>query len=100
MHKQEFLLENKKHILLREFEIQMDQLVQTKRLAVVLIKKKKRSYHILNFAVSAILRESKMLNKNLDSARAQKIIWDMNVLVILVVVKACKRFHKNLEQIR
>ena len=52
MHKPESVLENEKHELLWDFEIQMDRLISARRLDLVIINKK-RTCKILHFDFTA-----------------------------------------------
>ena len=53
MHKPESVLENETHKILWDFEIQTDHLITARRPDLVLINKKKRTCHFVDFAVPA-----------------------------------------------
>ena len=56
MHNPESVLENETHKLFCEFQIQTDQLISARRPDIVIIKKKKRTFRIVDFAVPAYRR--------------------------------------------
>ena len=53
MHKPAPVLENDTHKLQWNFNIQMDHLISAKRPDIIIIKKKKRIWKIVDFAVPA-----------------------------------------------
>ena len=74
-HNPESVLENETHKLLWDFEIQTNNLILTRWPDIVIIvkKKKKRTYRIVDFTVPADhrvkLKESEKKDKYLDLAR-------------------------------
>ena len=70
MHKPESIQENVRHKILRGFEIQTNYPIPTRRPDQVLIKKKKRTCHLVDFAVPVNhrvkMKESKKIDKHLD----------------------------------
>ena len=72
----QIVLENQPNKIPRDFEIQTDHLILTKRPELALVNKKKRICHLLNFAVLADLKlkikGSKKVDKCLDLVREQK----------------------------
>ena len=73
MHNPTFVLENDKHKLSRDFEIQTDHLILTRRPDLLIINKKVRICRIVDFAVLANLKvklkECEKRDKYLDLAR-------------------------------
>ena len=61
MHKPESLQENETHKILWDFEIQTDCQIFTKRPDPVLINKKKRTCHLVDFDIPGDHREEKRL---------------------------------------
>ena len=53
MHKAESVLENERHKILLDLDVQVDNLILTRRIDLDLINKKKRIYHLVDFAVLA-----------------------------------------------
>ena len=51
LHQPESVLENETHKILWNFEIQMDHPISSKRPGLVLINKKKRTCHLVDFAI-------------------------------------------------
>ena len=84
MHKLESVL------IFWEFETQTDYPIPTKRLDLVLINKKKRTFHLVHFAFQVDhgvkRKERKKINNYLDLARELKKQWSMKVMVILIVI--------------
>ena len=66
MYNPESVQKNATHKLLWDFEIQMDPLITTRQPDLVIINKKKRTYWIVDFAVSAYHREKLKENENKD----------------------------------
>ena len=64
MHKQEAVLENRRHKIIWDFEIKTDQRTQARRLDLVLINKKKRTCHIVDFAGPTDHSERKKKSKS------------------------------------
>ena len=59
IHKLESVLKNEVYKILRDFEIQMDHPILFRRPNLVLINKKKRNCHLMDFAVPIDHRERK-----------------------------------------
>ena len=55
MHKLKPVLENVTHKILWDFEVQTDHIIPTRRSDLVLIDKKKRTSHLVDFAVPATI---------------------------------------------
>ena len=76
MHEPGPILENKKHKILRNFEIQTYYLIPARRPDLVLINKKKRTCHRVDFAVPVDhwikIKENEKVDKYLDLARELK----------------------------
>ena len=53
MHNPASVMENETHKLLRDFDLQTDHLISTRRPDLIIIKKKNRTYRIIYFAVPA-----------------------------------------------
>ena len=101
-HKPESVLENDTHKILWDFEIQTDHLIPARRPDLVLINKKKRMCHIVDFAVPADhrvkLKEIEKKDKYLDLTRELKKLWNMRVKVIPIVIGALGTVPKGLER--
>ena len=101
MHKTESVLENE-NIILWDFEIQTDHLIPARRPDLVLIDKKRKNRHLVNFAVPADhrvkMKESEKINKNLDLARELRKLWNMKVKVVPIVIDALGMVPKALEK--
>ena len=67
MQNPESPLENETHKPLWDFEIQTDNLISARRPHQVIINKKKRTYEIVNFAVSADNRVKLKGNEKRDN---------------------------------
>ena len=67
----------------------MNHLIPARKLDLVMVNKKKRTGHLVDFAVSANykikMKESEKINKYLDLAREMKQVWNMKVTMMLVV---------------
>ena len=102
MHKPESVLENETHKILWDFKIQTDHLITARRPDLVLINKKKRTCHIVDFAVPADhrvkLKEIEKKAKYLDLARELKKLWNMRVKVVPIVIGALGTVPKGLEK--
>ena len=106
MHNPTSVLENHTHKLLWDFDIETDLLISAIRLDLMKIKikikkeKKKRTFKIVDFAISADhrvkLKESKKKDKYLDLARELKKLWIEKVTFILVVIVALGTITKGL----
>ena len=93
MHNPASVQENDTHKLLWNFDIYTDHLISARRPDLIIIhKKKKRIWKIVNFAVTADhrikLKESEKKNKYIDLARELKKLWNMNVTIIPIVIGA------------
>ena len=77
MHNSEYILENETHQLHGDFEKQTDYLISVRPLDQVIINKRKRICHIVDFAVLADhrvkLKESEKKDKYLDLTRKLKM---------------------------
>ncbi len=76
MDNPESVLENERHKLLWDFEIQTDHLISARRPNFIIINKKERTCRIVNFAVPADhrvkLKESEKMDKYMDHVRELK----------------------------
>ena len=63
MHKPESVLENETHKILWDFEIKTDHLIPARRPDLVLINKKERPCHLVDFAVPTDRRVKLKENK-------------------------------------
>ena len=94
MQKLEFILENETNKILWDFDVEKDDQIPARRPDLVLIKKKKRTCHIVDFAVLADHREMK--------AKRYKLTWILpeswKVLLISIVVIAPGMDPKSLEK--
>ena len=85
VHKAESVPENDSHKIVRDFEIQTDHLVPTRRVDLVTVKKKKerkkRTCWLLDFAVQADhrvkIKENEKRDKYLNLAWELKNQWNM-----------------------
>ena len=102
MHNPESVLENEMHKLLWDFETQTDHLILARRPDLVIIKKKERTYKIVDFAVSVDhrikLKESEKRDKYMDLARELKKLWNIKVTIIPIVMGALGTVTKGLVQ--
>ena len=87
MHKPESVLENKVCITLLNLKIQMDCLIPVRKPDLVLFNKKKRTYHLMVFAILVDYRlkikNSRKKDKYLDFSRELKKVWNMKVMSAL-----------------
>ena len=65
MHKPKFVLENKTHRILWYFQLEADQQITVRRSDLVLTKKRKKSCHLVNFAVPPSEQEKKRNDKQI-----------------------------------
>ena len=72
MHKPEGILENEMHKILWDFEIQRANQIQSRRLILVLIIKKKRTCHLVSKDHKVKEKGDKKLEKYLDLASELK----------------------------
>ena len=101
------VLKNKPQKLLWDFNIQTDHLISTRRPDLIVIRKKKRTCKIVDFAIPAKhrikLKESEMKDKYLDLDWELKKLWNMKVTIISIVIGAfgtvTKRLLKGLEDL-
>ena len=100
MHNPAPVLENARHKLLWDFNIQTDHLISARRPGLIIINKKKRICKIVDFSVSADhrinLKESEQKDKYLDLARELKKLWNMKVKIVPIVIGALGTVTKGL----
>ena len=109
MHNPVTVLENATHKLLWDFNIQTDHLIPARRPNLInkkkkkkkeRKKKKKRTCKIVDFAFPADhrikLKECKKKDKYLDLARELKKLWNMQVIIIPIVIGAFGTVTKGL----
>ena len=100
MHNQAPVQENDSHKLLWDFNIQTDHLIPARRPDLIMINKKKRTCKIVDFAVPADrrikLKECEKKDKYLDHARELKKLWNMQVIIIPIVIGAFGTVTKGL----
>ena len=101
-HKPESVLENETHKILLDFEIQTDHLIPARRPDLVLINKKKRTCHIVDFAIltdpRVKLKEIEKKDKYLDLTRELKKLWNIRGKVVPIVIGALGMVPKCLEK--
>ena len=80
----EFDRENETHKILWDIEIQTDHLIPDRKPGLVLIKKDKRTCHLVDFTVptdhGVKIKGSEMIDKYLDLAREEKKLCNMNLM--------------------
>ena len=93
MHNPAPVQENAMHKLQWDFNIQTDHLIAARRPDLIIInkkKKKKKICKIIDFAVPADLRinlkESEKKDKYIDLVRQLKKLWNMQVIIIPIVI--------------
>ena len=96
MHNTAPVLENDTYKLLWDFDVQIDHIISTRRPALIMINKKKRTCKIVDFAVPADhrikLKEREKKDKSLDFARElKKILWSTKVTFIPIIINALGR---------
>ena len=100
MHNPAPVLENATHKLQWGLNIQTDHLISGRRPDLIIIKKKKRTCKIVNFAVPADhrikLKECEKKDKYLDLARELKKLRNMQVIIIPIVIGAFGTVTKGL----
>ena len=100
MHNPAPVLENDTHKLQWDFDIHTDLLISARRPDLIIIKKKKRNYKIIDFAVPddhrIKLRESEKKNKYFDLVRELNKLWNMKVTIIPIVIGAFDTVTKGL----
>ena len=96
------VLENNRHKLRWDFDIQTDHLISARRSYLIIINKIKRTYNIVDFAVLADhrikLKEWEKNNKYLDLARELKNLLNMQVTIIQIVICAFSTVTKGLQK--
>ena len=103
--------ENEPHKILGDFKIQTDLGQETRTSDNSKKKKKKekkRTYRIVDFAVSADhrvkIKESMKSDNNLDLARKLRRLWNMRVTVIPTVIgelgMLCKAWKENWKSLK
>ena len=82
------------------FQIQIDHQIPIRSPDLVLINKKKRTCHLLDFVfpVSHKVKENEKTDKYLDLAWEPKNQWYMKVMVISIVVVALRTIREGLEK--
>ena len=92
MHNQAPILENNTHKLLWDFGIHSDNLISDRIPDLIMIKKKKRTYKIVDFAIPTDhkikLKECEKKDKYIDLAWKLKKLWNMQVTVIPILIGA------------
>ena len=100
MHNPEPVLKNNTHKLLWDFDLHTDHLISARRPDLIIINKKKRTCKIVDFAVLADhrinLKECEKKDKYLDLARKLKKLWNMQVTIIPIVIRAFGTVTKGL----
>ena len=85
------ILGNETHNILKDFEIQTDHLITTRRADLELVNKNKKTSYIVNFIFPAdhrIKSKSVENDRNLDLARELKKLWNMKMTVTPIVIGA------------
>ena len=101
MYKPEAIPENETHKFFWDFEIQTYHQIIARRQDLVLVKKKKRTCHLVDFSVLAHynkMKKRKMIDKYLDLSRKLKNLWNISLTVILLVVGALETVPKGLKK--
>ena len=84
------VLKNEMLKLLGDFDLQTDNIFSSRRRDLVTVNKNKRTYQIVEFAVSDDNRikseESEKKDKYLDLARKLIKIWNMKVTVVPIII--------------
>ena len=100
MYKQEYVLKNDTHKLLRDFDIQMDTLISARRTDLIIINKKERTCRIVDFAVPVDhrikLKDCEKRDKCLDLAKELKKMLNMKVAILPIVIGALGTVTKGL----
>ena len=100
-----YVLKNKTHKILWDFEIQADHLIPTRRPDLVMINKKKKKKtcccYIVNFTIPANctvkIKENKKRDKYLNFAQELRKLLNMSVTVIPTVIDMLGTVSKGLE---
>ena len=99
-HNPAYVLENDAHKLLWNFDIQTDYQISARTPDLIIIKKKKRIWKIVDFAVSVDhrikLKESQKKEKYLGLTRELKTLCNMKVTIIPIVIGAFGSVTKGL----
>ena len=106
-HEPESVLENEDHIILWDFGIQTDHVIEARRQDLVVVDKKERSCQIINIAVPGDSKieekEKDKIEKYQDLGRELQKIWNVKVKIIPLVVGSLgaipKQFGNRLKQI-
>ena len=95
-------VENDTHKLLRDFEIQTDYQISSRRPDLIIINKKERTCRIENFAVPVDheikFKGWKKRDKYFEVARDLKKLWNIKVTIILILISALRTESKGLVQ--
>ena len=97
----ELIPENETLDILRYFEIRTDDRTESRRPNQVIIKEKRKTWHLVDFAVLEDFKvnmKEKERKKYLDLAWELKKLWNMKVMVIPVIVGALGTVPKGLER--
>ncbi|MUZ80509.1 hypothetical protein GLN52_23935 [Shigella flexneri] len=101
-HKPEPVLENERHNILWDIEIQTDKLITARRPDMIIVNKKEKTCQIVDFAVPADhrvkLKVAEKLSKYTELARELKGLWNMKTKVIPIIVGALGTVSKYLEK--
>ena len=88
------------HKLLWDFNIQADHLIPARRPDLKIINKEERISKIVDFAVPADnrinLKECAKKDKYIDLAREVKKLWNMNVVIVPIMIGALGTITKGL----
>ena len=103
MLKPESVMGNETHKILCDFEMQTDHRIPARKPDLILIiKKKKRTCHLVNFALRenhrVKIKESEKIDKYLDLAGERKKLWNITETVITAVVGSLGTIPKGLEK--
>ena len=82
MHKSKSVLKNKTHVILWNFDIQMDHRIPTRRADLVLISRNGKTYHQMNIAVRAN-HKVKMEGIKEIAKKYLELAWEMEKSVKL-----------------
>ena len=104
-HSTGHILENETHCILWKFEIKTDHIISARRPDLVIVKKKKRTCQIEDFAVQGNhkvkINESKKTNNHFDFARDKKNknkSCNIKVTVTLFIISALGTVPKSLKR--
>ena len=100
MHNPAPARENNTHKFLWDFDIHTDHLISARRSDLIIINKKKRTSKIVDFTVPVDRgikpKECEKKDKYLDLARELKKTWNMQVIIIPIVIGAFGTVTKGL----